>query len=354
LFDLKNDDEALMLLSAIGMNWADWPAISKLGGARVILNSPHVERLISANQALAKPLDNLRSKLDSFYERAGFLLSPQSWSGSRLARVSKAPLVFWGRGQAHILKNLPMVAIVGSRKADNDGLKESFKLAQVLASHGISIVSGGALGVDSAAHQGSLAGGTYTVVVSGLACSWVHDERPAHIAGLASDRHCVLYPYGPTTPQGKFMFVERNRYVVALADAVVIVQGQEGSGTVHSARFAKSHNIPLFAIPGSRNNPLSLVPNQLIAAQQASAVVDFEQFARLLMTKTAKPHKKQAKNPVELPPILQLIKEHKALTMGEISILSGQSLLALQQEMLEYEMEGLVLKQGPQFVLPAN
>lgn len=354
MFDIKNDDEALVILSAIGMNWADWPAIKKLGGAQSVLNSSFIDKLFLNNHRLAQDLDKLRSNLDYFYEHGGFLLSPQSAPTSRLARVNKAPLVFWGRGQEQISKHQPMVAIVGARKADDEGLKESFKLAQVLANHGISVVSGGAIGVDSAAHQGAIAGGAYTVVVSGVACSWLNNKQPAQLAKLALDRHCVLYPYGPTTPQAKFMFVERNRYVSALADAVVIVQGQEGSGTLHSARFAASLNVPLFAIPGSRNKPLSLVPNQLIASKQANALVDFAQFAGAMMTKPGKAHKPKAQSLAEMPAILALIKEHQALTIGEISALSGRSFLALQQEMLEYEMEGLVLKRGPQFVLPSN
>ena len=373
MLDLKNiftiintDEEAALLLSCIGINWSDWPLIMKLGGPqeflRCALVAAKLKQKISKEPLLLRLLSSLREGLDRFYEEKGFLLSPGT--SNIFSQLKNAPVLFFGRFNRALLEEKPSVAIVGSRTADSEAVKLARALGAVLAKRGITIISGGATGIDFAAHEGAIGALGSTVIVSGVACSFEVSDIGGRLRALGLLNQCVLFPYGPTTPQGKFMFVERNKYVAALADAVVVVQGNQSSGTLHTARFAKELNVPLFALPGAINNPLSFVPNLLLSEGSARAVVDFDQFADSLVTKSAKPLKSQAK--VEksgsvfasaelLPPLLKLIKDKgKQASMDELIVWSGRSYLSIQQDMLRFEMDGLIFKRGSQFVLADN
>ncbi len=365
LTSIENDEEAALILSYLGIKWADEPLIMKLGGFQKFLKSDLLLRKLEqkiASDSNAKFLATLRESLDRFYKEKGFLLTPHGSLG--FWQIKNAPLVLFGHFNRAVLHEKNSVAIVGSRKAGGEALKWTRDLSSILAKCGLNIISGGANGVDFAAHEGAISAGGSTLIVSGVACSLSISDINGPLRALGLEKHCVLFPYGPTTPQGKFMFVGRNQYVVALAKAVVVVQGDKASGTLHTARFAKELGVALFAIPGALSNPLSFAPNQLLEEGSARALVDFDQFAAALVTKSPKPLKSQAKvekeelaimNREPLPPLLKLLKDKgKQASMDELIIWSGRSYLSIQQDMLRFEMDGLVYKRGSQFVLADN
>lgn len=207
------------------------------------------------------------------------------------------------------------------------------------------------MGIDSTAHRAA----HKTIVVSGLRCDFKKETRFLDRKNLA-----IIYPFGPFLPQGKYMFLERNRYVAALACAVVIVQGKRGSGTFHTANVAKSLGIPIFVVPGAVDDPLAFVPNHLLEMGEAKAMVDVAQFALSLVTnlniapkKTLMVPKKQEKNKEKtLPYLLQLINDHQNnMGFDELLAITKKSFADLQRELLDYEMAGRVVKRGSQFVL---
>jgi DNA processing protein len=259
-------------------------------------------------------------------------------------------LVFFGQLNKHLIEQNPMVAIVGSRQASKEAIAKTLSLSKALAQYGILIVSGGAFGIDQAAHEGALACGGSTIKVLGSPC--LGNKMPNN-PGL-----CVIFPYGPFTPQGKFMFVERNRYVVSLAKVVVIMEGKKGSGTLHTARFAKALNIPIYVLPGEESDPLSYVPNYLLAQQIAKPLTDFADLAseigglRPNIKQGSKCPKVQSVLPKNLPFLLQLLHDHKnRLTLDEIIAITKMPLLELQKALLNFEIEGRIVREGAQFVL---
>ncbi|HXW60431.1 MAG TPA: DNA-processing protein DprA, partial [Myxococcota bacterium] len=289
---LHDDNEALMLLSLLNFEAKDWPTLAKLGKPKALLESELISRALSdlfANEpALIPILRELRSLLDMFYEQDGSLLTMHNCPESRLFRAPKAPLLFYVRFKMSLANIVPAVAIVGSRAASLLGQKQSAELATELARQNFNVISGGALGIDSAAHRGALKANGSTVIVSGVLCSLRDDELSMRMRANYSDRCAIVYPFGPFIPQQKYMFVERNRFVAAMADALIVVQGQKGSGTLHTVKDAKRLSIPIFAVPGSLDDPLSLVPNMLISSGEARAIVDFEQdFRELFVLKSA-------------------------------------------------------------------
>jgi len=364
LAELKNDEEALIIISALGTSIGDWSFIKNIGGPLRALQTDlfitMIKKRIQTHPHLAQHWGGLREKLDYFYAQQGFLCTPLDQKSARLFKIANAPLVFFGRFNPRCLDALAHVAVIGARDACERGLKWSRSLAAHLAARDINVISGGARGIDFQAHQGALEQGGLTCVVSGLACN-LGDQADLLARTQDRTRMAIIYPFGPFFPQGKYMFVERNKYVVALSDAIIVVQGREGSGTLHTVKFAEAQKIPIYAVPGALDNPLSFVPNELLQSGQARAVADFEQIAQALMTngsKAPKKHKKASdlKAPPmlsePLPEVLLLIKSHgSSLSMAEIIALSGKSFLNLQKELLEFELAGRIMKQGAQFVL---
>jgi DNA processing protein len=359
LAQLKSDDEALMIMSALGLTMNEWPFIKNNGGALNMLSSDLfinlLEKRVSAHPQLNKHWSFLRENLDFFYEHKGFLCTPINFSGLRLFKLPRGPLVFFARHNKACIQSLPQVAIVGARDACERGLQWTKRLAQSLARFNINIISGGALGVDREAHWGALLENKRTCIVSGLTCDL--RDKTIIFNNKYNNYLALLYPFGPFFPQAKYMFVERNKYVAALSDALVVVQGREGSGTLHTAKFAESLKVPLYAIPGALDNTLSYVPNKLLEEKRAMALTNFEHLAHFLLDKAPNIKKKQPKAEEEpseelVPELLKLIKNNgNALSMSQILDLSKKSFLAAQKELLEFELEGKIIKRGSQFVL---
>lgn len=163
---------------------------------------------------------------------------------------TKPPLdLLFVRGQLEPAR--PTIAIVGSRHATHYGLSFATELASALASDGCTIVSGGAIGIDGAAHRGALERGRTIVVLGG---SLDHPYPPQHeplfeevLAGggaLVSEA-----PFGTRPLAG--LFPRRNRIIAALSHAVVVVQAARGSGSLITARLARELGVPVFAVPGA-------------------------------------------------------------------------------------------------------
>lgn len=367
LGEVLSEAEAQTLLSALGFVIGDGPAIAKLGGAKLVLASKLVGVLIDKKSGFNhRTIKNIRQDLDKFYATGGFIISSINQPQSRLFVCKNAPLAFFGRYNNAILNNSPMVSVVGSRQASDLAVAKTKRLATELARHNITVVSGGAYGIDQAAHEAALDAGGKTIVVSGVLCHLGGDDiNTRMLRGNHEKNFAIIYPFGPFLPQAKFMFVERNRFVSGLADALVIVQGKIGSGTLHTARFAEELNIPIFAIPGAIDDARSYAPNHLLQSEKARVLANFEQFAALVVTNSTKPfkrrkivandNKEKTKKLSDLPYLLQVINDHEnSLGFDELLTITGLSFADLQKELLDYELSGRIFKRGSQFVLTAN
>lgn len=146
----------------------------------------------------------------------------------------------------------PAVAIVGARAADAAALRTAHQLARHAGQGGAVVVSGGAIGVDTAAHSGALDAGAATTVVLGSGVDVVYPDRNrAMFAAVVSSGGALvsMFPMGALPLPGQF--VARNRVIAALADVVVVVSAGAGSGSLHTARHAAALGRRLAAVPGS-------------------------------------------------------------------------------------------------------
>jgi DNA processing protein len=159
----------------------------------------------------------------------------------------------------------PRVAIVGSRAVTPYGKQVTARLAGELAEQGIVIISGLALGIDGIAHQACLeAGGTTVAVLAG----GVDKLYPATHASLGNrileQGGTIMSEYPEGTPHHKAYFISRNRIVAGLADALLITEAAERSGTLHTARFALEQGREVLAVPGNITSLASAGTNNLI------------------------------------------------------------------------------------------
>jgi DNA processing protein len=144
------------------------------------------------------------------------------------------------------------VAIVGTRHPIPETLKFAHDLARDLARANVTVISGGAEGIDTAAHEGALAGNGSTLVVAPAAFDHPYpDKNRALFERVVHSGGGYLTSFPPGTPATRAQFFERNGYLAALSDALVVVQSRVRGGGRNAAKAARSLSRPVFAVPGS-------------------------------------------------------------------------------------------------------
>jgi DNA processing protein len=146
----------------------------------------------------------------------------------------------------------PAVAIVGARAASKQAMERAHALAQHCAEHGVHVVSGGAIGIDGAAHRGALAGGGATTVVLGSGIDVAYPTRHAPMfEDIVARGGAIISMFPRGTEPRRETFPQRNHLIAALADVVVVVEADLKSGSLSTARAARELARMLAACPGS-------------------------------------------------------------------------------------------------------
>ncbi len=168
---------------------------------------------------------------------------------SRLAEIIDPPIVLWTLGEGCLERR--SVAIVGSRRATPAGLHVARQLGRDLAGAGWTIVSGMALGVDGAAHEGALEAGGETLAVLGCGADIVYPYAHRALAARIAEHGRILSEFPPGTAPRPWHFPLRNRIISGLARAIVVVEASEKSGSLITARLAMEQGRDVLAVPGS-------------------------------------------------------------------------------------------------------
>jgi DNA processing protein len=188
----------------------------------------------------------------------------------QLAAVPAAPDGLYVRGRI-VAEDALAVAVVGSRRATAYGVEIAERLGADLAARGVTVVSGLARGIDSAAHRGALAAGGRTIAVLGSGADVIYPPENRPLAGRIAEAGAVVSQFEPGTPPLPHHFPERNRVIAGLALGVVVVEAAERSGALITAGFAAELGREVMAVPGRVTSPESRGAHRLI--QDGAALV---------------------------------------------------------------------------------
>ena len=151
----------------------------------------------------------------------------------------------------------PAVAIVGTRRASPTGCSLARAFARSAAQRGLAVISGLALGIDTAAHTGCLEAHGTTIAVLAHGLDKVYPASNANLAArILTGGGCFISQYPPQTPSYPNHFVARNKVIAALADAVLVIEAPHDSGALSTAAYAKEFKRPVCVVPGPCDAPL--------------------------------------------------------------------------------------------------
>lgn len=216
-----------------------------------LLAGPDPARLDAATAWLAEPDHHLVTLADAAYPPA-------------LLEISDPPTALYVIGNPDLLSR-PALAVVGARSATPQGADNAHAFARSLAESGLVIVSGLALGIDTAAHRGALeAADGQTIAVIGTGADRVYPARNRDLAHRIAARGAIVSEYPLGTPPVAHNFPRRNRIIAGLARGVLVVEAATDSGSLITARLASENGREVLAIPGSIHSPLSRGCHRLI------------------------------------------------------------------------------------------
>lgn len=182
----------------------------------------------------------------------------------QLKEIPFAPFGIYVLGDPSILKQ-KIIAIVGTRKATQEGKSIAYKFSKTLSKAGLIIASGLALGIDSVAHQAVIEEKHKTIAVLGSGFQNIYPKSNLTIAQkIINYGGAIISEYNIYTPPLPYRFLERNRIISGLSLGVVIIEAPAGSGALNTARYAIDQNKELWVVPGSIYNPNFYGSNNLI------------------------------------------------------------------------------------------
>lgn len=205
-----------------------------------------------------------------------------------LRHIPDPPLLLYLQGRRSLLQ-APMIAVVGSRNASAQGRANAENFAEALSRAGLCVVSGMALGIDTAAHEGALRGAASTIAVIGTGADRVYPARNRALAHRIADEGCIVSEYALGTPPVASNFPRRNRIISGMAAGVLVVEAAAQSGSLITAQMAAEQGRDVFALPGSIHSALAKGCHQLIReGAQLVETVD-EVLAAMQVSPLARP-----------------------------------------------------------------
>ncbi|WP_422084478.1 DNA-processing protein DprA [Variovorax sp.] len=321
-------------------------------------------------EALRQPPANLQAQVDQTWQwlhntdngssRRLVTLGDAGYPASLLEMADPPPMLYvLGAADYDLTQLGHSIAVVGSRNPTPQGATNARSFARALGEAGLPVVSGLALGVDGAAHQGALdaAGETpclATVAVVGTGLDRVYPARHRDLAHRITQQGLIVSELPLGTPPLTQNFPKRNRLIAGLARGTLVVEAALQSGSLITARLTSEQGKEVFAIPGSIHSPQSRGCHALIrqGAKLVESVNDIlEELPPLQHTPSASPHKngngsssateaQQAPSSAEAP-LLEAL-GFDPVSLDALSARTGWSAAALQAKLLSLELDGHV------------
>lgn len=256
---------------------------------------------------------------------------------SRLLLLSDAPAVLWVRGCVPA-DGGRAVAVVGARAASGAGCARARVLARELAQKGVVVISGGAFGIDAAAHEGALeAAAAPTFAVFGCGVDVTYPDRHVRLFARIAAKGGLLSEYPLGTPPRAGQFPARNRIIAALGDAVVVVEAAHRSGALITAALARSLGRPVLAVPGSNGT------DRLLQRGQASPITSAADVEEALAGR-GPVSSGEAEPPAGTVASLVAALREGAATPAVLSRKIGLPLPAVMAALVEAELDGWLVR----------
>lgn len=340
------------LINALGSARAVFEASAATLTATGLCTPRAVQNFISNRDA------RLPQRLDYFCRHNGVQILayndaayPQS-----LQNLSDKPLVLYVKGE------LPQanyaLAIVGSRRCSEYGVRAAGYFAKAMTREGIPIISGGAKGIDTAAHEACLQAGGVTVAVLGCGLDIVYPSENAKLFARIAEHGALVTEYPPGVPPAAANFPARNRIIVGMSQAVLVAEAGKRSGAVITANIAADEGREVYCVPGNIFDGSSIGCHELI--RTGAKLVDMPQdilddkrsWQQAMNCRITQPsifdgapqEPKPAPAPVttELGAKLLALLQAGALSLEKLTEQSGAAFAAVSMELLDLQAAGLV------------
>lgn len=340
------------LINALGSARAVFEASAATLAATGLCTPRAVQNFISNRDA------RLPQRLDYFCRHNGVQILAYTGTDypQSLQNLSDKPLVLYVKG------DLPQanyaLAIVGSRRCTEYGVRAAACFAQAMTREGIPIISGGAKGIDTAAHEACLQAGGTTVAVLGCGLDIVYPSENAKLFARIAEHGALVTEYPPGVPPAATNFPARNRIIVGLSQAVLVAEAGKRSGAVITANIAADEGREVYCVPGNIFDGSSIGCHELI--RTGAKLVDMPQdilddkrsWQQAMNRRITQPsifdcapqEPKPAPAPVttELGAKLLALLQAGALSLEKLTEQSGAAFAAVSMELLDLQAAGLV------------
>ena len=316
-------------------------------GARRLLAAYGSPQAVLAAKVLAAPPDTLPALLNATLawlaageSRQIVTLGDPAYPSS-LLETADPPLLLYVQGRIELL-GAESIAIVGSRHATRQGLDNARSFAAQLSHAGFTVVSGLALGIDAAAHEGGLEGAGSTIAVVGTGLDSAYPTRNRALASRIEAQGLLVSEYSLGTPPLPAHFPQRNRIIAGLARATLVVEAAPQSGSLITARLANEAGRDVLAIPGSIHSPQSHGCHALI--KQGAKLV--ESVADILDELRPGAGSKVSSRPAAPPardPVLEAL-GFDPITLDALADRTGYSPAELNIRLLDLELDGRIAR----------
>jgi DNA processing protein len=303
---------------------AELQRIVKPAVAQAIAQGIDDEALLITAAWLDDPLNHILTIADTAYPQA-------------LLNISDPPFLLYVKGRIELL-NVPALAVVGSRNASPQGLRNAEAFAQTASDSGLCIISGMAHGVDAAAHLGGLRGKSASVAIVGTGLDKVYPSANRDLAYQLAENGAIVSEFPLGTPPLPANFPRRNRIISGLSLGCLVVEASLQSGSLITARMALEQGREVFAIPGSIHSPQSKGCHALIkqGAKLVECAQDILEELGGVFIRT---------NPAPLASAEHALFAHlnfDAVDLDTLSQRSGLTIASLSAILLQLELDGCI------------
>lgn len=332
------NETARRLLTAFGSPEAVWQQSAT--NLKAVVGPRVAEALSTAPENWISAEQGLETWLQGGESRHVLALGDPGYP-AELLQTQDPPLLLYVLGQLDALQHPLRLAVVGSRNPTPQGALNARQFAHALGQSGACIVSGLALGVDGAAHEGALEAGAMTIAVVGTGLDRVYPSRHRDLAHRIAAQGALVSEYPLGTPPLSPNFPRRNRIISGLSQGTLVVEAALQSGSLITARQAAEQGREVFAIPGSIHSPQARGCHALI--RQGAKLVE---SAQDILEELRVPDPLRPKAPTEVSadntdPLLAVM-GFDPLSLDALQARCGLDTARLQARLLELELDGHV------------